>query len=448
MRTFFSLSLLLLGVTGLCGAEPTRKPTAAERGREALLGRAFTPPVVRERDFQHLWRVWGLREKPADFDARLRERYGLHPAPYPNHGLPMGLREARHLLVGKGVAVDCLLCHASSIAGQSVIGLGNTSLDLEALLGEMAVVQGLRSNLPFSLSNVRGTTEASASAAYLFQFRDADLNFRAPVKSRFTGEACEDVPAWWLMKKKQTLYHTGSHSVHAVRSMMSFLLNPLNGPDSIKGCESTFQDIKAYLLTLTPPVYPFPIDAKKAQVGKQLFVEHCARCHGTYGAEGKYPNKIIPLETIGTDSTLLHGFPDGEKVYNATWFAQEKGPRGEALQARSTGGYQAPPLDGIWATAPYFHNGSVPTLYQVLNSRARPRIFTRSYHTGKDDYDTVHAGWKIDLLAEAPGPQVPALTRRRVYDTTQPGRGNGGHRFGDTLTEAERFALIEYLKTL
>src|SRR5947209_13325390 len=99
-------------------AEPgrARVKSAAERGREALLGRAFVPPVVSQRDFDNLWKAWGLKERPADFDRRLRERYGLFDAPYPNHGLPMGLREARGWL-GKGVATDCLQCHAGSIAG-------------------------------------------------------------------------------------------------------------------------------------------------------------------------------------------------------------------------------------------------------------------------------------------------------------------------------------------
>ena len=60
---------------------------------------------------------------------------------------------------------------------------------------------------------------------------------------------------------------------------------------------------------------------------------------------------------------------------------------GDGKPVRATAGYQAPPLDGVWATAPYFHNGSVPTLAGVLNSKARPKVFTRSYHTGEEDYD-------------------------------------------------------------
>jgi hypothetical protein len=89
----------------------------------------------------------------------------------------------------------------------------------------------------------------------------------------------------------------------------------------------------------------------------------------------------------------------------------------------------------------------VPTVYQVLNSKARPARFTRSYHTGAEDFDPVKLGWKYREVS-APDPALPARERRKVYDTTQPGRGNGGHTFGDELTEEQRMAVIEYLKTI
>jgi hypothetical protein len=112
-----------------------------------------------------------------------------------------------------------------------------------------------------------------------------------------------------------------------------------------------------------------------------------------------------------------------------------------------TAGYQAPPLDGVWATAPYFHNGSVPTLYHVLNSKTRPRIFTRSFQTNEADYDKKQVGWQVRILDETPK-NGTVFDRRKIYDTTQPGRGNMGHTFGDDLTDEQRWAVIEYLKTL
>jgi hypothetical protein len=65
-----------------------------------------------------------------------------------------------------------------------------------------------------------------------------------------------------------------------------------------------------------------------------------------------------------------------------------------------------------------------------------------------EDYDPVKLGWKITALDKPAEASMPAIERRKIYDTTLPGRSNAGHRYGDKLTEEERMAAIEYLKTL
>ena len=98
--------------------------------------------------------------------------------------------------------------------------------------------------------------------------------------------------------------------------------------------------------------------------------------------------------------------------------------------------YKARPLDGIWATAPYLHNGSVASLYELLlPAEARKRAF----HTGGIDFDPVDVGFDT-----SPGPG------RMLFDTSLPGNGNAGHdTYGNaTFTEEQRRALVEYLKTL
>jgi cytochrome c5 len=242
--------------------------------------------MLTQAQYDNLWRVWGLKEKPADFDRRVRERYGLFEPDYPNAGLPMGLRPAPGLF-GKGVGNDCMLCHASSLFGKPVMGLGNSAVDLQTLFDDVAAAQGLKALAPYPLSHVRGTNEASASAVYLFQFRNPDLTLRPPVKLPLPAHTCEDVPAWWLMKRKKTMYLTGSHSARGVRSLMVFMINPFNGADVIKQSEPAFKDIQQYLLSLEAPKYPFPVDAKKAEAGELVFGQHCARCHGTNGEGGK-----------------------------------------------------------------------------------------------------------------------------------------------------------------
>src|SRR5437899_5681096 len=289
----FVLLVLLLAGPGLAADKPS-----AERGRAALLQQAFSPSILSEKEFGQLWKVWGLKQKPADYERLRRERYGLHVAAYENRGLPMGFRESRGLF-GKGLTNDCLLCHAGSIAGQSYIGVPNTSLDLQGLFDDLFVAAGFTDKLLLTFSNVRGTIEAVASVAYLMEFRDADLNVHLQQKMGYRCDLCEDIPAWWHLKKKKTMYHTGSVDSRSVRSIMTFMLSPLNTAAYIKKQEPVFADIRAYLLTLVPPTYPFPTHASLAARGKDLFAANCAKCHRTYGPRGVYPNKAIPLDIIG-----------------------------------------------------------------------------------------------------------------------------------------------------
>jgi len=448
-RAGLSGAVVLLGAS-LFGAE---REEAVERGKRALEGRHFTPPTIPLDVYENLWKLWGTgaKEPPADYQTAVREHYGLHTTPYPNNGYPMGLRLAPGLFGRKMLATDCMLCHGGSICGQSMVGLGNASLDMASLFLDIAEADGMARKSPFAFANVRGTTEAGGFSVYLLGMREPDLKLRSPsVPLGLRDDLCEDTPAWWLLKKKKTMYYTGGGDARSVRSLMQFMMSPLNTADSIKREESTFADIRQYLLSLEPPRYPFPIDQSLAATGERVFRQNCTKCHGTYGKDWTYPNKIIPLKEIGTDPNRYHGISaEFARYYTQSWFGQEKeGWLANDYAARATNGYQAPPLDGIWATAPYFHNGSAPTVYDVLNSKTRPRIFTRSYRTDKDAYDPVKLGWKVQVLERGPAADVPAHERRKVYDTTQTGRSNIGHTYGDDLTEEERRAVIEYLKTL
>ena len=438
---------LLAGLTFLAPA-PAGEPTAAERGRADLLGKAYNPPTIPLSAYENAWKQWGLKEKPApaDYDRLFRERYGLHAAPYPNGRFPMGLRLADFPFSfgqRKGVAQDCLICHGGSVAGRSYVGLGNTDLDYQAFAEEMDAA-GRSHQTPFTFCNVRGTVEAGCMAVFLLGYREPDLTLRTSrLDLELHDDMCEDTPAWWLLKKKKTMYYDGGGDQRSVRSLMQFMMSPLNFPGAFSKAEADFKDIRAFLLSIQPPKYPLPIDAPLAEKGEVLFGANCARCHGTYGEHWTYPNKVIPIDKIGTDRNRFDGLSKkfGE-YYNKSWFAEE-------YKAAPAVGYQAPPLDGLWATAPYLHNGSAPTVYDVLNSKTRPKIFTRSYRTGLDAYDPVKLGWKVEVLDRPPDPvRTPPIERRKVYDTTKPGRGNGGHTYGDDLSDAERRAVIEYLKTL
>jgi len=202
-----------------------------------------------------------------------------------------------------------------------------------------------------------------------------------------------------------------------------------NRPDP--GQPSSLRRVEEYLADLAPPKYPFAVDTALAATGAATYAAACAACHEPSGARAHAP---IPDSELGTDrnrldawtarsSDFLNAFGEGHD-WTFTNFRQP------------SSGYAALPLDGVWLSAPYLHNGSVPTLADLLEPPAnRPAQFWRGY----DVYDQARVGFvSTDTEAQRVG------TR---FDTTQTGNGNGGHTYGATLSADQKRALLEYLKT-
>ena len=155
----------------------------------------------------------------------------------------------------------------------------------------------------------------------------------------------------------------------------------------------------------------------------------------------------MALDEIGTDRARFDSLAAQERLdLNDSWFAGDATARAAAdLAGRETPvGYVAPPLDGIWASAPYLHNGSVPTLWHLLHPAARPVVWKRS-PTG---YDRVKMGLEVEEMPAMPAGKLLPSQRRRHFDTRRPGKSAAGHDFPDALTEDEKTAVLEYLKTL
>ena len=366
---------VIAAAIGLAAGEPrTAGDVKAARGQETV-HQALNPPFWSPRAYQEAWKRWGLAEKPADYERVFRERYGLHRAPYDNGGLPMGFTRSRGLLgLGHGLGNDCLLCHAGTVAGQTMIGLGNSSLDMQSLYEELAAADKLDPVMPVQLCNVRGTSEASNFAVYLMQFRDAELRHRLPVKYSFCQNLCEDIPAWWNYKKKKTIYHLGIADSRSVRTLMPFLLIPGNSAEAIKQREADFAQIRAYLLSLQPPRLSRSRSTKHWPIEGRRFSGTTANAvMAAMAARAATPTSWCHSRRSAPMPRWRHAFDQrGVAHYLESWFAREHGPHGEPYHGLGGGGYQAPPLDGIWATAPYLHNGSVPTIYQLLKSSERP----------------------------------------------------------------------------
>ena len=250
-------------------------------------------------------------------------------------------------------------------------------------------------------------------------------------------------PPWWNMKKKNAMFYTTIGRGDHARFMLLASMLCIDGTDEVDRIEGYAPDIRAYIASLDAPAFPFPIVEELATRGEAVFRRDCAACHGLYGVEEGYPNRVYPLDVIGTDPAYATDQTSGARDRFFQWV--DRSPYTEARAAPAEG-YIAPPLDGVWATAPYLHNGSVPTLAALLDSRTRPRYWQHVSLPGTYDPDAV--GWRYETLENGQETEQDPARRRMIYDTTLRGYGNGGHDFGDKLNTQERAALLEYLKTL
>jgi mono/diheme cytochrome c family protein len=360
------------------------------------------------------------------------------------------------------VAPNCLECHAQVFEDKLYVGLGNTLIDftdrrklspraagMAASLLERTDERKYRAALPFLramkaiggelYTEVRGVNSADRLADLLVAHRDPKtLRWSYDPVIEVAGKVVPtDTPPWWLLKKKNAMFYNGFGRGDFGRFLMASNLLTVSDSSEAREVDSHFNDVLAYINSIAAPKYPRPVDAALAKKGGVIFVQNCSKCHGNYGDGGEYPNLLIPESIVKTDSALYRAnyqSPQFIAWFNSSWFAQGDHP----ARLEPFNGYIAPPLDGIWITAPYLHNGSVPTLEAVLNSKLRPVYWRRDFDHPQYDYD--HIGWKYTREDSARG--------TTVYNTTLPGYGNYGHTFGDKLSEPERKAVIEYLKTL
>ncbi|OJT18457.1 hypothetical protein BO221_41090 [Archangium sp. Cb G35] len=188
------------------------------------------------------------------------------------------------------------------------------------------------------------------------------------------------------------------------------------------------------------------LDATRIERGSGLFARNCQGCHDKPG--------VIPLEVVGTDGNRARSFASmvGDLEFPAALHdllsrVKQRAYAREAMNQeelrplepgivywRAPMGYVSRPMTGIWASPPYLHNGSVPTLWDLLQPVARrPARFPMGQH----EYDPE----KVGYVTEVPG--MP----RFIFDVSLPGNGNRGHEYGTGLSDEEKRDLIEYLKS-
>lgn len=450
------LAALLITWGNLKAADPNPSVSSAARGYRFLTEKPYLSPDFDWETFDAAWKHWPepLRSQAESMTPTERrkiafERYGLTPRPNdPTKPLQYVVDKAGNW------TMNCFSCHGGSIpdghGGQrSWPGAPNSRFALQTLTEETRLAKpGLQK--PFSrmdlgsafvpLGSTNGTTNAVMFGVVLMAYRDADLTFHKdrPIPKMVNHDM--DAPPWWHFKRKKMMYIDGFAS-HSARGLMQFMLIPQNGPEKFREWESDFQDVMAYITSIEAPKYPYSIDTALAERGRIAFNRVCADCHGTYGAGSSYPEKLIPIDEVRTDRVRLDALtPTHRAAYGKSWFAH----LGELPNIADPRGYVAPPLDGVWASSPYFHNGSVPTLWHVLHSKQRPTVWTRT----SDDFDQAHLGPIIKTSDDLPSSVTAGAERRQYFDTRAFGKSAAGHDFPDALEEDEKRAVLEYLKTL
>ena len=212
------------------------------------------------------------------------------------------------------------------------------------------------------------------------------------------------------------------------------------------------EPLNPFIDNLPPPPYPFAsVDLARAREGKAIFKTKCATCHmprnkTIYAASrlGVDPNRSrvntsvsrYGLAALVLEACRIYGL-NHEGKPGADW-CMPKGDWQARLDeyfrdtprrvAEGTNGYKADMLHGIWAQAPYLHNGSVPTLGQLICASTRPQRFLR----GNLNYDEALVGFEWSEKPKARyAPNDTILIKE--YDTSVPGKSNTGHTFGGDL---------------
>ncbi|MGQ7844270.1 c-type cytochrome [Granulosicoccus sp. 3-233] len=429
----------------------TQRQGDVQAGRTALLEAAYVSCGLPERVFRQLLD-----------DADVVEISGRTEAA---RGLPYSVNILQNDKGDRIVSSNCLTCHATPLFGELVVGLGNEFLDFTGDASAQAERAGLLVDgpaetaiwelfadrmaaiAPYIRPHTVGVNPANNLTAALIAHRHADDNAWSdtpllPLPPQDPPPV--SVPPWWRMQKKPAMFNMGEGRGDHARLMMSASMLCSDNIDELERIDAYAPDIRAFIASLEAPPWPFELDTALAGEGRQLFEQTCSRCHGSYGDQPEYPARLVPLDIIGTDPVLVE-FARGEGAAYVDWF--NRSYYGLLATAAPGPGYVAPPLDGIWSTAPFLHNGSVPSLRAVLDSGSRPVLWRHSASDASDpdSYDQVNMGWAFEIPAED---KNEAAVPQSIYDTRLPGYSNSGHRFGDHFDESQRSAVLEYLKTL
>lgn len=380
------------------------------------------------------------------------------------------------------VTINCFMCHAGVVNGQVVAGLGNSHINQSDPRG--ARTRGDNFG-PYEVWRMGARLDEPDKQGMALSANRTELQ---DLIDSLDLPPVDPMP-WWLMKYKEWNYWYGDGGSH---NAGNFSVNFTVPHPDMNARRAEHVGIVAQALAFAretqSPAFPGVLDADLVQRGADLFhgrkepvaaegFRACTNCHGTYTKRADQPDLSQPggweveydysdtLRDVGTDASynqVLRQLKSvAEHINKLAIYYEAQGQPELAARARvpATDGYVAPPLVGVWASAPYFHNGSAPTLEAVLDSSKRPEIWARN-NRDPFAYDLVQVGMDYEPVTRsefetsadaAKGKSFlapAAIAHSTLYDTQAPGHGNMGHRFGDRLTPEERAAIIEFLKSL
>lgn len=409
-----------------------------------------------------------------DIDTIVRDHVGLAPwrenAAVPAYGMAPGMEPGRPLRW----TVNCLVCHTAEIDGVAYFGAGTKLFD-DKWLGD--ALKALTSESRLRLLPNHPADRADAANANRILNRHHHDKIDSLTRARSTAFAASHVelymrphggampgvdevgrgdvktpPLWHTVAKMphRRWYSDGSFRGRVPLMASSMELEKDRPFDELVNVvmpriKQEFDDVIRHL---RPPRYPHDIDRPLAAKGRALFYSTkvgCYRCHGRYDGEGNVHWTGVHVD-VGTDRARL------DVVSDAFLAAFRDSPIAAEGSLDKSSGYAATPLTGVWANYPYLHNGSVPTLHHLLGPAAeRPAIFNVK---AARHFDRQRVGQTL-LSNPSHGTlsDVELLRRfghdRDWFSTGRPGSGNEGHDYWSRIqTDANRRALIEYLKTL
>ncbi len=460
------------------------------------------------KSMKDLYSWLGVHEFPKT--PQLETPNPLPKSEHPEQELPLGATLLKSE-DGIGLTFGCAACHSSNLFGVKVLGLTNRFPRANEFFRQGAEVAPYVNSFVFkeALNTTEGERKMLVKAKKAMKFvgtkkpmvlgldtslaqvalslarREKDpyaertkLSHRFPRKNKLETMVADSKPAvWWNLKYKNRWLSDGS-IVSGNPIFTNFLWNEIGrGTDLhelekwLKVNQKTVEELTTAVFASEAPRYEKffgdnSIHIEKAQRGEKHFVQSCQKCHGTYEKGWNSPeanqmtpvqmvqtlkviyHKDTPVKDVGTDPGRYLGMKEFADDLNRLAISKMMGTVVEPQK-----GYVPPPLVGIWARWPYFHNNSIPNLCALLTRASeRPVTYWAGEALDKErDFDQECVGYPL----QSKTPQNWKKNKDYFYDTKLEGLSNSGHDERIFIKEGkeiysweEKLELIEFLKTL